>query len=1085
MVHRKRRHHTDNRYDASKDAKREVFEESSGNAGGTDGEMDKSSLRSLPTLPDGSLLFIEACCGCALLSSCVSKMGFEVMPIDFEGNKHRPYVHVVQLDLRKRETWQFLRYVAESRRPFHFHAAPPCGTASRARDIPMSSTDHGPPPLRSEEWPLGFPSLSGFWANKVSSANQIYLQLAAFCMFLNMLHITWSIENPTNSYLWSIRDYKKLREGAMFVIFDSCIHGGSRKKSTGLLTTLEALIALEGECQGDHDHLEWGHVRNHDGTIVFDTSKEAAYPKLLCERFATLLSMQASILELAVNPVMQSLAEDSRVATYKQPRGRKIPPLISEFVDTKIVRCRNGDEPKLDDKSKLTSDFYGIPSGSKMLRKAPVDKGNTKLPKTMWVFGIFRDPLAFLNIAKEVQHPFDSFRAVPHEILKVVCNILSKHPLQTMKKRLEKLQHWRRCAKELADDNKKRFDNMDSGCATVLKNKHLSLLQKISDDLGWKDVDVHKEIQEGFKLVGLQKPTGIFGADVKPRSFSEDELIKHSRHLKPALWSKIRNAPKSEFEDELWTLTMEEVTTKRWLDGPYSYDELECLFEGVWNPVRRFGVWQRNKLRAIDDFSESGVNASFAYLEKIQLRALDEIIWVAACFVKYVIHHEHFSFDIDGEKMSGKVHSWWKSLDTNKSFLQVKTVDLKSAYKQFAIHPSDRRLSVLALRKPDTGEVAGFVSRTLPFGSTASVLHFNRAARLLHRIGLDLDVAWTNYYDDYPVVDFSFLASNTNHTIKALTSLLGFECSTDKELPFADEAEMLGVVLDVSKSGSGILSVKNKPSRTEELASNLKALIEAGRVDPSKLPSLFGRALFLECQISGRLGKLALSELRDLERCKKCSVDFSAVQIKALHILLKRYQESIPRTLKLEDQKPPVLLFTDGACEEVSGELVATVGGVLFHHDVSLPRVYGCEVNRAVLKSWMDADKVQPVSLTELYAVCLARSLWKSLLDNQKVIVFIDNQGVLDACIKGWSGEEQMKSLLLHFETVDGVNPFLPWFARVPSSSNCADYPSRGLWSKLKQLIGEFVLDEAQCFVDSSRLKTLEESAAIAEEHGG
>ena len=73
------------------------------------------------------------------------------------------------------------------------------------------------------------------------------------------------------------------------------------------------------------------------------------------------------------------------------------------------------------------------------------------------------------------------------------------------------------------------------------------------------------------------------------------------------------------------------------------------------------------------------MNASFAYLEKIQLRALDEIIWAAACFVKYVIHHEHFSFDIDGEKMSGKVHSWWKSLDASKSFLQVKTVDLKSA----------------------------------------------------------------------------------------------------------------------------------------------------------------------------------------------------------------------------------------------------------------------------------------------------------------------------------------------------------------------------------------------------------------------
>lgn len=214
-----------------------------------------------------------------------------------------------------------------------------------------------------------------------------------------------------------------------------------------------------------------------------------------------------------------------------------------------------------------------------------------------------------------------------------------------------------------------------------------------------------------------------------------------------------------------------------WLDGPYSYAELECLFEGVWNPVRRFGVWQRNKLRAIYDFSESGVNASFAHLEKIQLRTLDEKIWVATSFIKYVIHHEHYSFDLGDETLSGKVHSWWKSLDLNKPFLQVKTVDLKSAYKQFAIHSSDRRLSVLALKRPETGDIAGFVSRTLPFGSTASGLHFNRAARLLHRLGLERDVAWTNYYDDHPVVEFSFLATNTSHTIRALTSLLGFGCS--------------------------------------------------------------------------------------------------------------------------------------------------------------------------------------------------------------------------------------------------------------------------------------------------------------------
>ena len=280
---------------------------------------------------------------------------------------------MVQLDLRKRETWQFLRYVAESRRPFHFRAAPPCGTASRAPNIPMSSTDHGPPPLRSERWPLGFPNLSGYWAGKVLSANQIYLQLCAFCEFLNTLNLTWSIENKSNSYMWSIEDNNWLR-------LKAC------------------------SCQGDHERLVWGYTRTADG-IVFDTSKEAAYPKLLCERFATLLSMQASVLELPLNPTMAKLEENSRVATCKQPRGRKIPPLVSEFAETKIIRCRNSDLPALDDKNRLTADFYGVPAGSKLLRKAPVDKGEVNYEQNYVGLWYFQGSVGFSQTCKRCSAP--------------------------------------------------------------------------------------------------------------------------------------------------------------------------------------------------------------------------------------------------------------------------------------------------------------------------------------------------------------------------------------------------------------------------------------------------------------------------------------------------------------------------------------------------------------------------------------------------------------------------------------------------------------------------------------------------------
>ena len=82
----------------------------------------------------------------------------------------------------------------------------------------------------------------------------------------------------------------------------------------------------------------------------------------------------------APSPTMLRLEEDPRVATGKQPRGQKFPPVISEFDETKTIRCRDIDAPLLDDKNRRVADFYGVPTGSKLLRKAPVNKGDPSRP---------------------------------------------------------------------------------------------------------------------------------------------------------------------------------------------------------------------------------------------------------------------------------------------------------------------------------------------------------------------------------------------------------------------------------------------------------------------------------------------------------------------------------------------------------------------------------------------------------------------------------------------------------------------------------------------------------------------------------
>ena len=1022
-------------------------------------------------------LFIEACCGSALLSSCVSKAGFDVLAIDFHGNKHRPFVHVVELDLRKQSTWSFLEHLARSRRPFHFHAAPPCGTASRARDVALTEDQHGPPPLRSEEYPMGFPWLTGFWKDKVDSANSIYIHLVAFCFWLNLLHIGWSIENPGRSYLWNIEDYKILMSAAIFILFHSCIHGSDRKKLTALLTNRAQFQVLAGYCQGDHEHLPWRHT-NENGRVIFDTSKEAAYPKLYCERFANVLADMAGIADSQTTGGLydKTALMDARVATHKQPRGRKIAALVPEYAQVQTVRTPVHDEPLLSDKRILLEVFAGVPAGSKLLRFAKAKRGNAgdDTQFVIRVFGIYRTMQDFFQLSTNVLHPFDSFRAVPDQLLKVVCRILGRSPLETMKLRLETIKKWRSLAESLAEENQ-IFSNMDAGCSLVLKGKHLALLEKLATDYDWPDKNIHQEIRKGFKLIGLQEPSGVFSADIKPRSLTEEELVKQLKFLKPALWGKVQASPKMDYEEDLWEATMQEMKEKHWLEGPYSKCELDVLFDDDWLPVRRFAVWQRSKWRAIDDFSECGVNSTFSYLEKVDLKALDEIVWMACCFVRYCVFESRFDFTLaSGEKLCGSVDAEWKQMPEGAIQLVAKTVDLKSAYKQFPICPEHRRYSTLILKKPSDGTVMGFVSKTLPFGSVASVLHFNRISRLLHMLGLQLDVAWTNYYDDFPVVDFKVLADHTSAAIRALTSMLGFECSLDKELPFAETAEMLGVVLDLQHASAGTIKVANKPSRMDELKSTVQHIIASGRVVTKDLPSLFGRALFVESQFMGREGRLALSELRVMERSKSQFVELSAAQMDALKNLLTRYHKAVPRSLKIESTSMPLVLFTDGACEPVGDDISCTVGGVMFDpRGGGQVEVFGAHVSSEVVESWKRAGKKHPVALTELYAVCVARHLWKDRMDDYKCVVFIDNQGDVDALIKGYSSEDTMKSLLILLEKLDGDKPFLPWFCRVPSQSNISDLPSRGRWKELREILPDYVFVEAVCPFDSKKLHTV------------
>ena len=137
-----------------------------------------------------------------------------------------------------------------------------------------------------------------------------------------------------------------------------------------------------------------------------------------------------------------------------------------------------------------------------------------------------------------------------------------------------------------------------------------------------------------------------------------------------------------------------------------------------------------------------------------------------------------------------------------------------------------------------------------------------------------------------------------------------------------------------------------------------------------------------------------------------------------------------------------------------------------------------------VIGNWKRAGKEHPVALTELYAVCVARETWKDTLDDNRCIFFIDNQGDLDALIKGYSSEASMQSLLLVLERLDAKNPCMPWYCRVPSQSNIADLPSRGRWKDFLAMLPNCKVVNTVCPFESKELRVICEDACTAEVNG-
>ncbi|CAK9116007.1 unnamed protein product [Durusdinium trenchii] len=632
---------------------------------------------------------------------------------------------------------------------------------------------------------------------------------------------------------------------------------------------------------------------------------------------------------------------------------------------------------------------------------------------------------------------------MPDSMLKCLYDHLTLSPAELVKKRIRVFSEWTSWAKDLQRDEIALKNPMNPDARVLLTQKRIMLMKKVAQSMAWPDLAVFDEMSQGFRISGFATKSNIFQTGLKAASMSEEQLMRDTNFMRPALLGKIRSQRDDEFSRELFEMTVEEASNKRWLQGPLTPTQVSDVVGDKWMPVRRFGILQKEKLRPIDDFKENQVNDTFSRAEKVTLYALDYLIWAVLALVRLYKSGGEFSYTLStGERLVGHVHQDWLSCDSE--FL-ITALDLKSAYKQLPLHPKDQAKAVVSLWSHQHNDVRCFVTKTLPFGAAGSVRNFLRVSAFLHAAGCQLGILWSNYFDDFPIVTHQKNTSSTMVAAKGLLSLFGFTYAQDKLNPFGKQTEVLGVVVDLADTPKGAVRVTNKPSRVDDLTVALNDILGAGSVVPSQLPSILGKLQYADAQVWGRAGRLALAQLRELGHTSTQRVQLDPCQLQSFDILKRRLCSGKPRKFVADVVEKPWIIFSDGALEYKDGKAIATIGGVAFPPG-GRPEVFGGFVPDDLMSRWQAGGKTHVIGLVELYAGIVSLLHWKPRITSSRVILFVDNWPALDVLVKGTSIEPEWRDMLLCIEDPE-EDQFMLWLARVPSPSNLADHPSRGISS--------------------------------------
>ena len=141
-------------------------------------------------------IMVELFAGSCVLSKVAQAAGWEVVPIDWAGSEHKPQMHRIEMDLTSSKAESVLFGMLARPNVRHIHIGLPCGTGSRAREIPIRAVDRerGVPevrPLRTDEEPMGRSDLWPREAARVAKSNALARLTAKVIDWAHARGLSW------------------------------------------------------------------------------------------------------------------------------------------------------------------------------------------------------------------------------------------------------------------------------------------------------------------------------------------------------------------------------------------------------------------------------------------------------------------------------------------------------------------------------------------------------------------------------------------------------------------------------------------------------------------------------------------------------------------------------------------------------------------------------------------------------------------------------------------------------------------------------------------------------------------------------